>query len=314
MGLNNDLNSLMKVDQINFNNLRVFETVYKEKSMTAAARRLHLTQSGVSQHILSLEEDLGLKLFDRINKKIIPTEAGKRLFQTSRPALLEIENTISELYNERGKISGTVSLGMPIDFGTHMIIPKLAALGQLHPGLDFEVELGNAPVLAEKIYDGTLDFAFVDSFTFDKSVHVEPVASETLLLCGSHKYLEAKGELKMTRSWLESLDYIAFQDGEHVLRSWMAHHLKKKNMNLNIRAQVMSVNGVMNFIKNGLGVGILPHHAFESTSLVSGQLQTLEGSGRPMTNTISMVWLKDRSPQVAVDAVKESLLESTKNF
>ena len=303
----------MRVDQINFNNLKVFETVYKEKSMTAAARRLHLTQSGVSQHILSLEEDLGLRLFDRINKKIIPTEAGKRLFQTSRPALLEIENAISELHNERGKISGTVSIGLPIDFGTHVIIPKLAMMGQIHPGLRFEVELGNAPVLAQKIYEGTLDFAFVDSFTFDKSAHVEPVASEPLLLCGSPDYLSEKGGIKMTRSWFERLDFIAYQGGEHILRSWIAHHLKKRNMNLNIRAQVMSVNGVLKFIKSGLGVGILPHHVFESTSHVSEKLQIIEGSSRPMSNTISMVWLKDRSPQAAVESVKDYLLENIKN-
>lgn len=277
--------------------------------MTAAARKLHLTQSGVSQHILSLEDDLGLKLFDRINKKIIPTEAGKRLFQTSRPALLEIENAISELHNERGKISGTVSIGLPIDFGTHVIIPRLAMLGQIHPGLKFEVELGNAPVLAQKIYEGTLDFAFVDSFTFDKSVHVEPVASETLLLCGSHEYLQEKGGVKLTKQWFERLDYVAYQGGEHILRSWMAHHLKKKNMNLNIRAQVMNVNGVMEFIKNGLGVGILPHHVFESSSYISEKLQILDGSNRPMTNTISMVWLKDRSPQAAVESVKDYLLQ-----
>jgi len=68
----------MLIDQINLNQLRVFESVYRTKSMTHAARELHLTQSGVSQHIKALEDVLTLKLFDRIKHFInTPQKASK---------------------------------------------------------------------------------------------------------------------------------------------------------------------------------------------------------------------------------------------
>jgi DNA-binding transcriptional LysR family regulator len=298
----------MRIEHINFNNLKIFETVYKEKSMTAAARMLHLTQSGVSQHILALEDELGLKLFDRINKKIIPTEAGKRLFQSSRPALLEIENTISELHSEKGILKGTVTMALPIDFGTNVVIPKLAELGQGQPGIKFDVQLDTTSRLMQNLYDGKLDFAYVDSFSFDKSVAVEPVSEETLYLCAHSQYLKGKGLPKKTKSYFENLDYVAFQDGEDILRGWMHHHLKKKSIHLNVRARVMSVYGVYKFISNGLGVGILPDHFFNS--LEDHDLEVIDGSAKPLNNTISMAYLKGRSNHATVEAVKDFLRQS----
>ncbi|MCC6137911.1 MAG: LysR family transcriptional regulator, partial [Bdellovibrionaceae bacterium] len=59
----------MLLDQINMNYLRIFEAVYRTRSMTQAANELHLTQSGISQHIKSLEDTLDLQLFDRIKQK-----------------------------------------------------------------------------------------------------------------------------------------------------------------------------------------------------------------------------------------------------
>jgi len=64
---------MLLIDQLNLNHLRVFECVYRTGSMTAAAKELHLTQSGVSQHIKSLEDVLNFKLFDRIQQRLVPT-------------------------------------------------------------------------------------------------------------------------------------------------------------------------------------------------------------------------------------------------
>lgn len=69
----------MIIDRINLNHLRVFECVYRTKSMTIAAEELHLTQSGVSQHIRSLEESLDIRLFDRIKHKLVPTGEARQL-------------------------------------------------------------------------------------------------------------------------------------------------------------------------------------------------------------------------------------------
>ncbi len=66
----------MILDNLNLNHLRLFESVYRSENMTKAAEELHLTQSGVSQHMKSLEEAVGVKLFDRVRQSLIPSKAA----------------------------------------------------------------------------------------------------------------------------------------------------------------------------------------------------------------------------------------------
>ena len=62
------------------NRLKVFFHIFNEQSSTAAAKKLHITQSGVSQHLKKLEEELQTELFTRVNRKLVPTAAGKKLY------------------------------------------------------------------------------------------------------------------------------------------------------------------------------------------------------------------------------------------
>ncbi len=71
----------MLLDQINLNQLRIFERVYRTGSMTRAAEELNLTQSGISQHIKALEDILKVRLFDRVKQKLLPTAEGKFLYE-----------------------------------------------------------------------------------------------------------------------------------------------------------------------------------------------------------------------------------------
>jgi DNA-binding transcriptional LysR family regulator len=87
----------MLIDKINLNLLRIFEVVYKTKSMTKASKELHMTQSGVSQNIKHLEELLGVILFDRVKQRPVPTHKAKVLYKVASQNLLEIEKALIEI-------------------------------------------------------------------------------------------------------------------------------------------------------------------------------------------------------------------------
>jgi DNA-binding transcriptional LysR family regulator len=90
------------------------------------------------------------------------------------------------------------------------------------------------------------------------------------------------------------LDYLAYQDGEHVLRSWFQHHLRRKNLDLKIRARVMDVEGLARFVVSDLGVGVLPDHKVEKMQRYGYELKIFEGSSRPYKNYISLAYLDER--------------------
>lgn len=300
----------MFIDKINLNHLRIFECVYRTRSMTIAADELHLTQSGVSQHIKTLEESLGVKLFDRINQKLIPTQEGKGLFEMCSPVLNQIEHGLQELRGETAELSGTVSVGMPMEFGHNMIMPLISDIAKKHPGIKFRIRFGLAEEMNNLILNGDVDFAFVDAFAFDRRVTTEVVFEETLELCAAESL--KLPIIKDAKKYFESLDFIEYQENAPVLRMWLDHHYGLKNITVNIKARVPSVLGVAMFILNGTGVGILPDHKIQKLQVDGYRLQKIKGGKAPLKNAINIAFLGQRTLSPVSLKVRQLLIDSLK--
>jgi DNA-binding transcriptional LysR family regulator len=300
----------MFLDQLNMNQLRVFEAVYRTASMTTAAHELHLTQSGVSQHIKTLEDALGIKLFDRIKQKLIPTSQSTALYKECSEVLFRIEQALLRVKDGGKNLMGSVSIGMPIEFGNHRIMPLLSEFGQKHKHVSFKLQLGFASQMNDLLLKGELDFAFVDEFTMDPRITTEKVSDETLELCIAENRLKNTAPERQDRKFFESLDYVEYQEDEPILRMWFAHHLKQKNMHLNIRSTVMDVQGLAILIITGMGAGTLPGYLLDRLQEEGNKLYRFKGCGRPLKNTISVAYLRDRTQSLAGASVLEFLKKS----
>lgn len=302
----------MIIDRINLNHLRIFETVYRTRSMTLAARELHLTQSGVSQHMRSLEDSLEMRLFDRINQKLVPTASATALFESCSKGLSTIEASLAALRGEKGKLSGTVRIGMPIEFGNNIVLPELAKFGEKHPEVRFALRYGFATEMNQGLMDGDLDFAFVDEFALDRSIRARKVYDEGLELCASPALLKARGIKRVAekREVFESLDYVDYQSDEPVLRRWFHHHMKTRALRLNVRATVMDVQGVARLILRGMGCGVLPGHLAEKLQKEGAGLHVFKGCGKPLKNGISFADLPGRTLAPAATAAREALFKA----
>jgi DNA-binding transcriptional LysR family regulator len=159
---------------------------------------------------------------------------------------------------------------------------------------------------------GELDFAFIDDYRMDKKVTTEVVAEEIFELCASMSYIENHRPIKYTKGYFESLDYIAYQEGEPVLRKWLAHHLKRRNMKLNVRAQVMDVRAVARYVMHDLGVGVIPHILLNTIRSEGYEIFTFKGKSEPLTNQIQLAYLKNRTHRSSALIVMDELRKSFK--
>ncbi len=299
---------------LNLNLLRVFESVYRTGSMTEAARELHLTQSGVSQHITALEETLGVKVFDRIKQRLLPTEKGKLLYGRASDSLHQIENVILDLKGQERVFSGQVNVGMPIEFGNHIIMPIIAGFSKKYPKVTFNFNLGYATTMNDLLLKGELDFAIIDEFKMDRSITTQKVFDEILELCGATSLLVEKGAPKHNLKYYESLDYIEYQSGNPVLNMWFKHHLSKSHPNLNVRAYIMDVQGIARLIVNCVGVGVLPSHLVQKMQAQGDAVQTFKGCGKPLKNSIGIARLTQRTLSRAATAAYDWTLTELKKF
>jgi len=297
------------LDKINQNQLRVFETVYRRKSMTEAAQELHLTQSGISQHIKALEDTLEIKLFDRLHLKLIPTEASHQLFEVCTKNFQNLEHTLMEIRGDKIQLAGTVVIGTPIEFGNSFIVPLLSQFSKKYPKVKFKLKLGFASAMNERLLTGDLDFAFVDAYKMDRRITVQKVYDEILELCVHPQILKQKGSPKHTAKYYENLEYVEYQEGEPILRMWCAHHLKTKHLRLNVKATLMDVHGVASFITAGFAAGILPRHFAEKLQKQGHKIYCFKGSGVPLKNAISVAYLSQKSHSKSTQAVLDFLLK-----
>lgn len=303
----------MLIDQINLNHIRIFESVFRTGSMTLAADELSLTQSGVSQHIKSLEDVLKVKLFDRINQRLVPTAQAVVLYEKCSHGLQNIEGALAQVTGRDQELSGTISIGMPIEFGNNLVIPLLTRFAQANPFVRYKLRLGFANEMNESLLRGDLDFAFVDEFNMDRRITTEKVYNETLELCIHQDTMKEKMSSKQNRAFFESLTYIDYQQGEPVLRMWFAHHLKTKHLSLNVRTYVMDVQGIANLILSGMGAGVLPSHYVRRLEKEGGKIYAFRGCGRALLNSISVAYLEKRSHSTATLALLENLKSWLKN-
>ena len=121
-----------------------FEAAARHESFTLAARELHLTQAAVSRQIRALEDDLGLRLFERRQRAVFLTEAGRELAQAVTAGLDGIAARAGELRGRRR--SGEVVLFAELCSAVYWLMPRLADFHQRHPDLEVRISASTLPV------------------------------------------------------------------------------------------------------------------------------------------------------------------------
>jgi DNA-binding transcriptional LysR family regulator len=279
--------------------------------MTAAAEELHLTQSGISQHIRALEEVLEKKLFDRVKQRLIPTAAAEAFFDRVLRGLDEIEAGLRDLSGESTKVRGTVRIGIPLEFGHDVVVPLVGKLQAQYPEIKVKMQVGLGPRLNDLILLGELDFAFVDELITDKRVLLEGVYNEDLELCVSQDLLKkSKGYQSQSRKFFETLPFVDYESGEPLLRKWFQHHFAHKGMDLTVRAYVEDAYCISQLIVSGVGAGILPGALVQSLIKAGKKIYVFPGRGKPLKSGISIASIRERSYSLAASVALKFLKEN----
>jgi DNA-binding transcriptional LysR family regulator len=134
--------------------LAAFVAVARERSFTAAAARLNVSQSALSHTIRELEERLGVRLLTRTTRSVSPSEAGDRLLRNIGPRLDEIESEVAAVRELRDKPAGTIRITATEFAIDTLLLPKLAPLLKEYPDVKVEliVDYGLTDIVAEQ-YD-----------------------------------------------------------------------------------------------------------------------------------------------------------------
>ena len=141
--------------------LNAFIAIAETGSFSLAGERLHLTQPAVSKRIASLEQQLRVRLFDRLGREIGLTEAGRALLPRAYQILGVLDDTRRALTNLNGEISGRLTLATSHHIGLHRLPPLLRAFTRAHPQVALDIQFLDSEVAYEEVLHGRAELAVI---------------------------------------------------------------------------------------------------------------------------------------------------------
>lgn len=238
--------------------LRYFVAVAETSNFTRASERCHVSQPSLSQQIINLERELKHKLFHRLGRKAVLSEAGTVFLDRARRILFEVDDSTRELQDspalERKITVGAITTLAPY------LIPQLLALCRTRlPHLQVNLREDFRPDLTKAVIDGELDLAIVSLPVKDPQISVEPLFSETLLLVvGKPHPLASKPEV--TVEDLVDQTFILLGTGSSLL-SQIQRFCGDHNFEPKIGYRCAQVATVKALVALGVGITILPQVA-----------------------------------------------------
>ncbi len=145
---------------MDFYQLKTFVTVAREGSVTRASERLHLSQPAVSAHIKSLEDALGLALFERTPKGMSLTADGRRLVVKAEQALAAHRDLLDEATRTRARLSGKLRFGAGSNSDHAAVGRLLTTLAERHPEVEVALKHGTSAEILAGLRNGSLDAGF----------------------------------------------------------------------------------------------------------------------------------------------------------
>ena len=139
-----------------------FQTIVQENSFTEAAELCHISQSGISQSIKALEDEIGAKLLIRKNRKFELTEAGKHFYKKSLVLTADLEQLCRETVRINRKDTAELSLGFLSTYSGNEFNRAIAAFSEKHPTVELRVMIGNHEELYDSLRFGKIDLALND--------------------------------------------------------------------------------------------------------------------------------------------------------
>ncbi|MFE7778414.1 LysR family transcriptional regulator [Streptomyces sp. NPDC057445] len=141
--------------------LRYFAAIMDEGTFTAAAHRLHVSQSGISTQVAKLESELGQQLLDRSGRQIRLTPAGEAVLPLAKNALATFEAIKHTAAEFADAVRGRVRLGMIMGCSIPAFLDTIADLGHTHPGIEVSLHEGYSDDLQAQVLASSLDLALI---------------------------------------------------------------------------------------------------------------------------------------------------------
>lgn len=227
------------------------------QSFTRAAKQMYMSQPAVSFQIKALEENLGVTLFVRDEKKVFLTDAGRLLYPEAKRMLGQYDKIKTGLESLRGLKSGQLTVGAGTIPGEYLMPVHIGMFRKKHPGIKIKLRISGSGDVLRWVRDREIDIAVVGSPTGDASLEQVPWLDDELVLIVPAEHRFAGKEIDIGE--LAGEKFVLREEGSGTRRS-IAGLLEEHGYSLElfeIEMELGSTRAVIGAVQAGLGIGFV---------------------------------------------------------
>lgn len=277
--------------------LRIFAAVYDENSMTAASRKLFMTQPSVSQAIKELEREFGVMLFERLSRKLYVTEAGEAVYRYARH-IMRLTDELADLLQSSAH-QPKLKLGANYTVGTALIHRYIQAFEKRHPEAQITVAVNKSSVLVDLLRKNELDLALMEELPGEADLVEEHFYDDRVVVVGAPRSLPSSCKPgQKSNEWIATPAVIA---GERLLlrergvgvRNLFESRMNELGLSLEPHWESTSTTALIKAAENGLGIAVVPLLLVEE-HLHRGSLVEIQLAGMDLSRKLAIVYHRNK--------------------
>lgn len=282
---------------VNLEWYRSFVEVYRVGTVSRAAEGLHLTQPAVSQHIAALESTMGVALFQRMPRRMLPTEAGKRLYTR---VIAAIETLESIPIRTTVDMPPLIRLGTPAEFFEEYILQRLPSRNKTL----LTVQFGLVQELIEQLLANQIDCAIATQKIPQPELEYELIFEENFWLVGppiaTIPFSEA-GDLTALERWLRSQPWIAYSEELPIIRRFWRVTFGQR-LDVNPQFVIPDLRSIREAIAQGVGYSVLPGYLCADW-IAQQRLTLILKPTKAVTNSIWLAYRRSERQSQQVSSI-----------
>lgn len=256
------------VNVIDFEWYRSFVFIFRHNSVSEAAKSRFMTQPAMSQHLASLEAEVGEFLFVRTARKMIPTERGKRLYTEVAPLVEALEQTSADLKTASLPNLKWIKIGSSPEFYQEKVLPLLPKFGTCS-----STYFGMADELLVNLEEDKTDL-IITSKKFHKPgvEYVKLFEEEFVIVAPGYMDIPSNTSLKAREQWLAEQKWITYGPELPIIRRLWREHFKKRPL-LSTPYVVPNLHMILRLVEQDAGLSVVPTYMLGADE--NGRVQTV---------------------------------------
>lgn len=246
---------------MNFRKLKIFYETAKYLNMTRVAKEMYISQPSISQSINELENDLGVKLFDRIGKKLYLTHEGEVFLNYTRRILNLYDESVKVIKDFDSNKAGKIVIGASTTIGIYILPEIIRKFSNEYSDIEISLIIENSKIIEGLILDNKIDFAFIEGDINSEEIIKEVIwKDELVFICGDKSSLKDKGIISGEE--LKNQKIIMREDGSGT-REQAELFLIKNKIKFNTFLELGNTEAIKKSVEANLGIACLSYMVVE---------------------------------------------------